>query len=157
MPLYHFIVDLEEVIFPICLSDLVFQALLRILEPLAEVLVFLRDLLRGLLDKPVLPLDLGMQLFRPALKVNDVGLHCEEGLYDLFGDLLWSAGVAPNAHVCKGPGQPIVRDVFLEVSVLRIEPDKLTSVGRAEDSGIGTVSQDLIADGIGGLLQYYNG
>jgi hypothetical protein len=59
--------------------------------------------------------------------------------------------------VCKGPGQPIVRDVFLEVSVLRIEPDKLTSVGRAEDSGIGTVSQDLIADGIGGLLQYYNG
>jgi hypothetical protein len=142
--------DLEEVIFPIYLSDLVFQALLHILEPLAEVLVFLRDLLRGLLNELILPLDLGMQPLYAALKVNNVGVRCKEGLYNLFRDLLWSAGVVPNAHVCEGPGQPIIGDIFLEVGVLRIKPDKFISVGRTKDSGIGTVSQDLIAYGIGG-------
>ena len=52
--------DLEEVIFPVRLSDLVFQALLRILELLVEVLVLFCDLLRGLLDELRYPLDLGI-------------------------------------------------------------------------------------------------
>jgi hypothetical protein len=52
-------VDLEEVIFPVRLSDLVFQAL-RILELLVEVLVLFCDLLRGLLDELIYPLDLGI-------------------------------------------------------------------------------------------------
>jgi hypothetical protein len=137
LPLHHFIVDLEEVIFPIRLSDLVFQAL-RILELLAEVIVFLRDLLRGPLDELVLPLNLGKQLLHLPLKVNNVWIRCEERLHDLVGDLFGSAGVALNAHMREGPDQPIVGDIFLEERVLR------------KDSGIGAVSQDLIAYGIGG-------
>jgi hypothetical protein len=60
LPFHHFIMNLKEVIFPIRVFDLVFQTLLRILELLAEVLVFFPNLLRGLLDKLVLLLDLGI-------------------------------------------------------------------------------------------------
>jgi hypothetical protein len=47
----------KEIILPIYIFDLVFQAFLRIRELLPEVLVLLPNLLRGPLDKLVLPLD----------------------------------------------------------------------------------------------------
>ena len=47
--------------------------------------------------------------------------------------------------MCKGPGEPIVRDVALEEGVLYIESNKFISIGRAIDSSVGIVSQDLVA------------
>jgi hypothetical protein len=58
LPLYHFIVNLKEVIFPVYVFDLVFQALPRILELLTEVLVFFPNLLQGPLNELILPLNL---------------------------------------------------------------------------------------------------
>jgi hypothetical protein len=52
--------NLKEVIFLIYVFDLVFQALLCILKLLTEVLVFFPNLLRGLLNKLILPLNLGI-------------------------------------------------------------------------------------------------
>jgi hypothetical protein len=51
--------------------------------------------------------------------------------------------------VYKGLGKPIIRDVALEEGVLHIESNKFISIGPAEDSGVGIVSQDLIAHSIG--------
>jgi hypothetical protein len=42
--------------------------------------------------------------------------------------------------VCKGPGEPIVRDVALKEGVLHIESNKLILIGRAIDSGVRIVS-----------------
>jgi hypothetical protein len=50
--------------------------------------------------------------------------------------------------MCEGPGEPIIRDVALEESVLHIESNKFISIGRAIDSGVGIVSQDLVTHGI---------
>jgi hypothetical protein len=52
--------NLKKVIFSVCVFDLVLQALLRILELLAEVLVFFPNLLWSLLNELVLSLDLGI-------------------------------------------------------------------------------------------------
>ena len=52
--------NLKEVIFPKCVFDLVFQALLRILELLTEVLIFIPNLLRSLFNKLILSLNLGI-------------------------------------------------------------------------------------------------
>ena len=52
--------NLKEVIFPVYVFHLVLQALLYILELLAEVLVFIPNLLRSLLNELILPLDLGI-------------------------------------------------------------------------------------------------
>jgi hypothetical protein len=60
LPLYHFIMDIEEVILPVFSLKLVFQALLRVLELLAEFLVRLPNLLRRSLNELVLLLDPGM-------------------------------------------------------------------------------------------------
>ena len=59
LPLYHFIIN-TKVILPVCVFDLLFQAFLRIRKFLAEVLVLFPNLLRGLLNELVLPLDLGI-------------------------------------------------------------------------------------------------
>ena len=50
--------------------------------------------------------------------------------------------------MCEGPGKPIVRDVAFEEGVLHIESDKFISIGRAIDSSVRIVSQDLVAYGI---------
>jgi len=60
LPLHHFIMNLKEVIFLIYVFHLVLQALLRILELLAEVLVFIPNLLQSPLDELILLLDLGI-------------------------------------------------------------------------------------------------
>ena len=60
LPLYYFIINLKEVIFLIYVFHLVLQALLRILELLAEVLVFIPNLLQSPLDELILLLDLGI-------------------------------------------------------------------------------------------------
>jgi len=52
--------NLKEVIFLIYVFHLVLQALLRILELLAEVLVFIPNLLQSPLDELILLLDLGI-------------------------------------------------------------------------------------------------
>ncbi len=60
LPLYYFIVDVEEVTLPVLGLELVFQALRRSLELLAEFLVGLPDLLRRSIYKLILLLGPGM-------------------------------------------------------------------------------------------------
>jgi hypothetical protein len=60
LPLYHFIIDIEEVILSVFRLELVFQALLRILKLLAEFLMCLSDLFRRSIDELIFPLDPGI-------------------------------------------------------------------------------------------------
>jgi hypothetical protein len=60
LPLYHLIVNVEEVILPVFSLELVFQALRRSLKLLAKFFMCLPDLLGRSIDKLVLLLDLGM-------------------------------------------------------------------------------------------------
>jgi hypothetical protein len=60
LPLYHLIVDVEEVILSVFSLKLVFKALCCSLKLLAKFLMRLSNLLRRSLDELVVPLDLGI-------------------------------------------------------------------------------------------------
>jgi len=52
--------------------------------------------------------------------------------------------MAANAHVSKGSGESIIRDVTLEEDVLYIESDYVIYIGPIKDSGEGIMPYDLI-------------
>jgi hypothetical protein len=58
LPLYHFIMNIKEIVLSILNFDLLFQAFLRIRKLLPKVLVLFSFLRRGFFNKPIFPLDL---------------------------------------------------------------------------------------------------
>jgi hypothetical protein len=131
----------KEIVFPLCIVDLHLQALLRTGKLLLKVLVLGPFLLRGLLNEPVFPLDLVLQISRLPVEVNNIRILGVKLLHEFFGYRVRSAGIASNAHVCKGPSKSIIRDVTLEEGVLHIKPNKLISISYAKDPSEGVMPQ----------------
>ena len=136
--------DGKEIVFPLCIVDLRLQALLRTGKLFLKVLVLGPFLLRGLLNKPIFPLNLVLQISRLPVEVNDIRVLGVKLLYKFFGYWVRSAGIASNAHMCKGLSESIIRDVTLEEGVLHIESNKLVSVGCTEDPSGGVMPHYLV-------------
>ena len=113
--------------------DLLLEALPRISQLPAEILILLRLLPRSSLDELVLMAQLLEHRRLTSLEIDNIRVgrertenHCRY--------LLGNARVASDAHVREGTREPVVRRVSLKECILRIELDSVVNVRSTKDA-----------------------
>jgi hypothetical protein len=123
LPFHHLIMNLVEVILPVCIIHFGREALLRVLELIAKLFMPVLFLGWGPLDASILAPELDRGLCHLPIKLNNVGCRCQELFQNLFRHFFRGAQVTSDAHVCEGPSKPIFGDLAVQVGVLHVKSD----------------------------------
>ena len=151
LPLQFFIVDTVEILSPVCLLNVVFPLLSRIVNLLTEHVVSLA-LLRPCrqVQKFILTSYLDVEGLSLLLPFNDPRVT-RESIFNMLRDILWGPRIARDAHVCKGTCEPIDRWSFHHRR-LNIKSNPGIKICPGKDRRVLLVSHDLVTNSCRGGL-----